>query len=127
MRERCSGGFSYCGTTWDFWPKSTLPANRRRTTHHQHREPALQHRLRRTARRSAVGQRCTLAQPTGSQIHWISKSSPRRAPVAIPAKEEAGRIGACLLALASQTWKPDAALLLANGCSDWTVHIAGIG
>lgn len=44
--------------------------------------------------------------------------------VAIPAKDEAERIGACLLALADQTCRPDAVLVLANNCSDGTPAIA---
>ena len=44
--------------------------------------------------------------------------------VAIPAKDEAERIGACLLALARQTCRPHAVLVLANNCSDRTPAIA---
>lgn len=44
--------------------------------------------------------------------------------VAIPAKDEAERIGACLLALARQTCRPHAVLVLANNCSDGTPAIA---
>jgi Glycosyl transferase family 2 len=44
--------------------------------------------------------------------------------VAIPAKDEAERIAACLLALARQTWRPHDLLLLANNCSDRTVEVA---
>ena len=44
--------------------------------------------------------------------------------VAIPAKNEADRIRSCLLALAGQTWRPDAVLLLLNGCTDGTTVIA---
>jgi glycosyltransferase involved in cell wall biosynthesis len=40
--------------------------------------------------------------------------------VALPAKDEAERIGACLLALASQTCRPHAVVVLANNCSDGT-------
>jgi hypothetical protein len=47
-----------------------------------------------------------------------------RAIVAIPAKDEADHIGACLLALAGQTRKPDAVVLLANNCTDSTVASA---
>jgi len=47
-----------------------------------------------------------------------------RIVVAIPAKDEAERIGACLLALASQTCRPDTVLVLANNCSDGTPTIA---
>jgi hypothetical protein len=43
--------------------------------------------------------------------------------VAIPAKNEAERIGPCLLALARQTRPPDAVLLLLNGCTDGTSTI----
>ena len=44
--------------------------------------------------------------------------------VAIPAKNEAERIGCCLLALALQTVKPDSVVLLPNNCSDGTAAIA---
>jgi hypothetical protein len=44
--------------------------------------------------------------------------------VAIPAKNEAERIAACLVALARQTFRPHAVLLLANNCSDGTLAIA---
>ena len=44
--------------------------------------------------------------------------------VAIPAKDEAERIRACLLALARQTCRPHAVLVLANNCSDGTPAIA---
>jgi hypothetical protein len=44
--------------------------------------------------------------------------------VAIPAKDEADRISACLLALARQTRAPDGVLLLLNNCSDLTAAIA---
>ncbi len=44
--------------------------------------------------------------------------------VAIPAKDEADRISACLLALARQTRTPDGVLLLLNNCSDLTEAIA---
>jgi hypothetical protein len=43
--------------------------------------------------------------------------------VAIPAKNEAERIGPCLLALSRQTSGPDAVLLLLNGCTDRTLAI----
>ncbi len=46
------------------------------------------------------------------------------AVVAIPAKDEADRISACLLALARQTRTPDGVLLLLNNCSDLTEAIA---
>jgi hypothetical protein len=46
------------------------------------------------------------------------------AVVAIPAKDEADRISACLLALARQTRTPDSVLLLLNNCSDLTEAIA---
>jgi glycosyltransferase involved in cell wall biosynthesis len=42
---------------------------------------------------------------------------------AIPAKDEAQRIGACLLALARQTCRPHAVLVLANNCRDETTAI----
>jgi glycosyltransferase involved in cell wall biosynthesis len=44
--------------------------------------------------------------------------------VAIPAKNEARRIGFCLLSLAMQTHRPDAVVLLANNCTDRTTAIA---
>ena len=44
--------------------------------------------------------------------------------VAVPAKDEAERIGTCLLALAHQTWRPHAVLVLANNCHDGTPAIA---
>ena len=44
--------------------------------------------------------------------------------VAIPAKDEAERIRACLLALARQSCRPHAVLVLANNCSDGTPAIA---
>ena len=46
--------------------------------------------------------------------------------VAIPAKNEADRIGPCLLALAGQTWRPDAVLLLLNDCTDGTATVAQV-
>jgi glycosyltransferase involved in cell wall biosynthesis len=48
----------------------------------------------------------------------------RRVVVAIPAKDEAERIGPCVLALARQTRKPDAVVLLLNNCRDGTEAIA---
>jgi glycosyltransferase involved in cell wall biosynthesis len=47
-----------------------------------------------------------------------------RAVVAIPVRDEADRISACILALARQTRIPDAVLLLLNNCSDLTEAIA---
>jgi hypothetical protein len=44
--------------------------------------------------------------------------------VAIPARDEADRVSACLLALARQTRCPDAVLLLTNNCRDATAAIA---
>jgi hypothetical protein len=44
--------------------------------------------------------------------------------VAIPAKDEAARIGACLLALGRQTQAPDAVLLLLNNTTDRTDAVA---
>lgn len=44
--------------------------------------------------------------------------------VAIPAKNEAERILACLRALACQTCRPETVLVLANNCSDETAAIA---
>jgi glycosyltransferase involved in cell wall biosynthesis len=44
--------------------------------------------------------------------------------VAIPAKDEAERIGPCLLAPARQTTQPDAVLLLLNNCTDRTEAMA---
>ena len=40
--------------------------------------------------------------------------------VAIPARDEADRIGACLTALGCQTIRPDAVVLFANNCTDGT-------
>jgi Glycosyl transferase family 2 len=48
----------------------------------------------------------------------------RRAVVAIPAKNEASCINPCLAALARQTRKPDAVLLLPNNCTDDTAAVA---
>jgi Glycosyl transferase family 2 len=47
-----------------------------------------------------------------------------RTVVAIPAKNEAERIGACLFALAGLTVKPAAVVVLANNCTDGTVQVA---
>jgi hypothetical protein len=47
-----------------------------------------------------------------------------RVVVAIPAKDEASCIERCLAALARQTRKPDAVLLLPNNCTDDTAAIA---
>jgi hypothetical protein len=44
--------------------------------------------------------------------------------VALPAKDEAERIEACLLALAHQSRRPDAVILLANNCRDGTPVVA---
>jgi GT2 family glycosyltransferase len=44
--------------------------------------------------------------------------------VAVPARDEAERIVACLLALARQTRRPDSVLVLANDCTDGTAAIA---
>lgn len=46
------------------------------------------------------------------------------AVVAIPARDEAERIGACLLALNRQVQCPDVVILLLNNCSDTTEAIA---
>jgi len=43
--------------------------------------------------------------------------------VALPARDEAERIWDCLLALAHQTWRPHAVVVLANNCSDGTPAI----
>jgi hypothetical protein len=50
---------------------------------------------------------------------------PRDVPVvvAIPVKDEAERIGSCILALARQTRKPDTVVLLLNNCEDGTEAI----
>jgi hypothetical protein len=50
--------------------------------------------------------------------------SNRPTVVAIPARDEADRIEACLCALARQTRYPDAVLLLANNCIDGTSAVA---
>ena len=47
-----------------------------------------------------------------------------RAIVAIPARDEADRIGPCLFALNQQTQPPDAVVLLLNNCTDGTETIA---
>lgn len=60
----------------------------------------------RDGRRSRGKSRTSLATPLPGVV------------VAIPAKNEADRIGPCLLALAQQTRHPDAVLLLLNGCTD---------
>jgi cellulose synthase/poly-beta-1,6-N-acetylglucosamine synthase-like glycosyltransferase len=44
--------------------------------------------------------------------------------VAIPARDEAERIGLCLIALKQQTQRPDTVVLLLNNCSDATERIA---
>ncbi len=44
--------------------------------------------------------------------------------VAIPARDEAERIGGCLQALAGQTRPPDGVVLLANNCRDATAAVA---
>jgi hypothetical protein len=44
--------------------------------------------------------------------------------VAIPTKDEAERIAACLIALARQTCRPQAVLLLVNNCRDGTAAVA---
>jgi hypothetical protein len=48
----------------------------------------------------------------------------RPAIVAIPARDEAERIEACLTALSDQQHCPDAVVLLLNNCTDGTEHIA---
>jgi Glycosyl transferase family 2 len=50
--------------------------------------------------------------------------SNRPTVVAIPARDEADRIAACLCALARQTRHADAVLVLANNCSDGTSAVA---
>ena len=49
---------------------------------------------------------------------------PRAIVVAIPARDEAERIGPCLTALARQTLLPTAVVLLLNNCTDMTEKIA---
>ena len=44
--------------------------------------------------------------------------------VAIPARNEAERIGVCLTALNAQSQRPDAVVLLLNNCTDRTEHVA---
>src|SRR3954454_25077131 len=46
--------------------------------------------------------------------------------VAVPAKNEAERIGACLTALHDQQRRPDAAILLLNNSTDETEAIARV-
>jgi hypothetical protein len=55
--------------------------------------------------------------------HVAATVHPGRAVVAIPVKDEAERIAACLRALQDQTVRPDAVLLLVNNCSDRTETI----
>lgn len=50
--------------------------------------------------------------------------APAAAVVAIPARNEAERIGACLAALARQTRPPEAVVLLLNNCTDGTELVA---
>jgi glycosyltransferase involved in cell wall biosynthesis len=54
----------------------------------------------------------------------MSSTTARRVVVAIPAKDEASCIDPCLAALAMQTRKPDAVLLLPNNCTDDTAAVA---
>jgi hypothetical protein len=54
----------------------------------------------------------------------MSSTTARRVVVAIPAKDEASCIDPCLAALARQTRKPDAVLLLPNNCTDDTAAVA---
>lgn len=56
--------------------------------------------------------------PTLTRVHGFGTKLPT--VVAIPAKDEEERIGACLLALARQTSMPDVVLLLLNNCTDRT-------
>jgi hypothetical protein len=44
--------------------------------------------------------------------------------VAIPARDDAERIGPCLIALNEQIHPPDAVILMLNNCSDATETIA---
>jgi hypothetical protein len=60
------------------------------------------------------------------RVIWTPTRTPRTptAVVAIPARDEADRIGRCLQALALQSRHPDAVLLLLNNCNDLTETIA---
>lgn len=49
-----------------------------------------------------------------------------RIVVAVPAKDEADRIGACLSALSAQTVAPDAVQLLLNNCADGTETVVSL-
>jgi glycosyltransferase involved in cell wall biosynthesis len=79
---------------------------------------------RRTIRAAAHCSPC-VPLPGASACHRPRPcTDPRAAVVAIPAKNEADRIGACLLALARQSRKPEAAVLLLNNCTDQTEAVA---
>jgi hypothetical protein len=55
---------------------------------------------------------------------WQPPLVDKRTIVAIPARDEAERIGRCLSALNRQTLPPDAVVLLLNNCTDRTAMIA---
>ena len=71
--------------------------------------------------------RNTVAANVATSFPLVQHRHDRRRPtavVAIPARDEADRISACLLALARQTRTPDGVLLLLNNCNDLTEAIA---
>lgn len=61
---------------------------------------------------------CRIPQPSGAVV------AIEQAVVAIPAMNEADRIGVCLAALAGQTRPPAGAVILANNCTDGTEGVA---
>jgi GT2 family glycosyltransferase len=54
---------------------------------------------------------------------WLDRGYSRIA-VAIPVRDEAARIGSCLIALDKQTRRPDVVVLMLNNCTDQTETIA---
>jgi hypothetical protein len=58
------------------------------------------------------------------RAHLISNEGARRVVVAIPARDEADKVGGCLVALGRQTRLPDAVVLLLNNCTDMTEQVA---
>ncbi len=54
----------------------------------------------------------------------ISSEGARRVVVAIPARDEAEKVGGCLVALGRQTRPPEAVVLLLNNCTDMTEQVA---
>ena len=75
------------------------------------------------------GLRATSQSPENAAVSFAivpRRVDPRHltAVIAIPARDEADRISACIQALARQTRGPDAVLLLLNNCTDLTETIA---